>query len=388
MKLISIIKKMRHKLYIAFYSMLPIQKNKIIMWANSFKQYGCSPKYITEYLLDNYPNKYDIVWVFEPHIEVPYGLQNKVRIVRYFSMEYLRELHTAKFVICNMRTGSAYYWKKRKGQVYIQTWHSSIRLKKIERDAQRCFDENYIESAKEDSKKIDLLLSGCDFSTQIFKNSFWYSGEIMKCGTPRCDIFFSDTQKEKAKEKVYKHYNMHQDLRVVIYAPTFRKSKSADIHEISPDSIIKALQARYGGQWVFMYRLHPNIIETYDFKMENAIDASKYPDMQELIAAADFMITDYSSCMFDMAIAGKKCILYAPDIDEYIKDERGLYFEISDLPFPLAKTNKELTERIQEFDEEKYQKAIDEFLNSIGSYERGNASEKVVKYIEEKINEG
>ena len=72
------------------------------MWANSFKQYGCSPKYITEYLLDNYPNKYDIVWVFEPHIEVPYGLQNKVRIVRYFSMEYLRELHTAKFVICNI----------------------------------------------------------------------------------------------------------------------------------------------------------------------------------------------------------------------------------------------------------------------------------------------
>ena len=54
-------------------------------------------------------------------------------------MEYLKELHTAKFVICNMRTGNAHYWKKRSGQIYIQTWHSSLRLKMIEGDATEAF---------------------------------------------------------------------------------------------------------------------------------------------------------------------------------------------------------------------------------------------------------
>lgn len=379
MKLIDSIKKIRHKLYITIYSVMPIQKNKIIMWANSFKQYGCSPKYITEYILKHYPNKYDIVWVFEPQVKVPDELQKKVRIVTYFSIEYLKELHTAKFVVCNMRTGEAYYWKKRKGQIYIQTWHSSIRLKKIERDAEKYLDKEYIESAKEDSKKIDLLISGCDFSTNIFENSFWYDGPIMKSGTPRCDVFFGDTK--SIKDKVYDFYNINKDAKLVIYAPTFRNNKTADIHEISPDKVLDALKEKYGGQWVFMYRLHPNILSEYNFGMHDVVDATKYPDMQELICAADFMITDYSSCMFDMAIANKKCMLYAPDIDEYKKDERGLYFDISALPFPFAKTNKELTEIIKDFDELKYEKLVYNFLTGIGSYEEGKASEKVVEYI-------
>ena len=385
MKLIDNIKKLRHKAYIRYYSLLPIKKNKIIMWANSFKQYGCSPKYITEYLLKTYPGKYDIVWVFEPQIEVPDELCGRVRIVRYFSIDYLKELHTAKFIICNMRTGAAYYWKKRKKQIYIQTWHSSIRLKKIERDAGMFLDEKYIESAKGDSEKIDLLLSGCDFSTHIFEKSFWYDGDIMKSGTPRCDVFFNNTQ--NIREKVYKHYRIKNDLKAVIYAPTFRKGKNADIHGISPEKIIRALKARFGGEWVLLYRLHPNILAEYDFALDSAIDATRYPDMQELLSAADALITDYSSCMFDMAIAGKKCLLYAPDVDNYVKDERGLYFDIYKLPFPLAKTNDELVDKIETFDENCYNLRVQEFMNGIGSYEDGSASKRVLEYIEEKADE-
>ena len=51
---------------------------------------------------------------------------------------------------------------------------------------------------------------------------------------------------------------------------------------------------------------------------------SKYSDMQELIVAADILITDYSSCMFDMMLANKRCALYTPDLEEYLERERGL----------------------------------------------------------------
>ena len=51
---------------------------------------------------------------------------------------------------------------------------------------------DYIKSAKEDSKKIDLLLSGCAFSTEVFRRAFWYDGEIMEGGTPRCDPLLRD----------------------------------------------------------------------------------------------------------------------------------------------------------------------------------------------------
>ena len=52
------------------------------------------------------------------------------------------------------------------------------------------------------------------------------------------------------------------------------------------------------------------------------IDATDYPDMQELLAVSDCLISDYSSCIWDYSIMGKPIYLYTPDVDEYDK-ERG-----------------------------------------------------------------
>ena len=68
----------------------------------------------------------------------------------------------------------------------------------------------------------------------------------------------------------------------------------------------KRLKDAMGNKYVIGARLHPNVLESV--VPEGVISMSKYSDMQELIAAADILITDFSSCMFDMAIAGK--ILY------------------------------------------------------------------------------
>ena len=91
MTLIQRIKNIRLNGKIALYRLLPLRQNKIIFWANSFKQYGCSPKYITEYLLREYPDRFDIVWVFEDGVQIPDELDKKIRAVRYFSYAYLRD---------------------------------------------------------------------------------------------------------------------------------------------------------------------------------------------------------------------------------------------------------------------------------------------------------
>lgn len=373
MSVIQQIKALRHKAYIWKYCHTPIQNNKIILWANSFKQYGCSPKYITEYLIKHYPGAFDIVWVFEPGASFPEDLSKKVRVVYYFSLEYLKELHTAKFVICNMRTGDAYYWHKRPEQIYIQTWHSSLRLKKIEGDAIDSLGQEYAAVAQKDSQKIDLLLSGCKFSTDIFKRAFWYDGEILESGTPRCDILRNNTEETRAK--VFRHYGLPMDSKLALYAPTFRSNKPSDFLGMDFERLQKAL----GDNWVIGARLHPNILNSVE--VSGAVPMSKYPDMQELIAAADLLITDFSSCMFDMAIAKKPCMLYAPDLEEYLAKERGLYFAIENLPFPIAKSMDALCKLIADFDEEAYQKNLSAFMDTIGSYEDGHAAERVCNYI-------
>lgn len=372
MSLILNIKSLRHKAYLAYCRKQPIQKNKIILWSDNFKTFGCSPKYIALYLAKHFPGKYDLVWVLEQERPVPQGLPEGVRVVRYFSMEYLKEIATAKVIICNHRTSKYHYFKKRKGQFYIQTWHSSLRLKKIEGDAPS-LGESYVNLAKADSQKIDLLLSGCRFSSAIFKRAFWYEGELFEHGTPRCDGFFGSN--EAVKQKVFDFYGIPAGKKLALYAPTFRKDKKVDVYGMDFAMLGKTL----GADWVLGCRLHPNL--NADVNDDHCISMSKYPDMQELLAACDLLITDYSSSMFDMAVAGKKCALYLPDLKQYTANERGLYFDIEKLPFPKGETMEQLCLQLADF--QGYEKRCAAFLKDIGSFETGHAAEALAQRIEE-----
>ena len=106
--------------------------------------------------------------------------------------------------------------------------------------------------------------------------------------------------------------------------------------------------------------------------------------MQELLAACDLLITDYSSSMFDMAVARKKCVLYVPDLDSYLARERGLYFDLRELPFPKAETMEDLCEIVGRWPDGEDAEWVQAFLHRIGNYENGNAAKSVVKWISEK----
>ena len=141
-----------------------------------------------------------------------------------------------------------------------------------------------------------------------------------------------------------------------------------------------------GGKWHFVVRLHPNLlinqaIARIHEMFPNAIDASLYPDMQELLYAADILITDYSATMFDFMYSHKPCFLYVPDVDTY---DRGFYWKIKDLPFPSFKESKYISETINEFDNQSYLTAINRFLKRIGDCESGHASEKIYHLIKGK----
>lgn len=382
MNLFQHLKNYRFKVFRAFYRILPIKKNKLIVWSDSFKAYGCNPKYLVEYLAENLPDTFDIVWVTDATLPVPVGINKAFRIVKYFSLSYLYELHTAHFIICNARTSDSYFFKKRKGQVYIQTWHSSLRLKTIEKDAEKYLPENYINAAKSDSKKIDYIISGCEFSTNIFKNSFWYSGKVLNYGTPRIDYLLNSSKTEELFSKI----GISDEFKYVLYAPTFRNDKDF-VYDFDFEKIVLALEQSTGEKWRILYRLHPNL--TFDRRTNSlsdiCIDVSRYPDMQELMLASDMLITDYSSCMFDAAYTKKPCILFMKDYEKYTSSERNLYFDIFKLPFPKAYLEEELANELANFSIDAYNQNIDLFLKDIGSYETGNACKKITELIKELI---
>jgi CDP-glycerol glycerophosphotransferase len=375
----------RIKKYISFaiiniFNFLPIKNNKIFMFSYYGSQYGCNPKYITEYLLKNYPNdKFDIVWAFN-------NLTNKkhiagIRKVKTMSLEYFYELCTSKVIITNFRTTELF--KKRKNQFYIQTWHSSLRLKQIEKDAEAVLPPDYVEMARKDSKKIDLLLSGCEYSTNIFKNSFWYEGEILEQGTPRNDLLFQ--HKVESRENTLNKLNIPTDSHVILYAPTFRNDNSLEVYNLNYSKILEKFTNKFGGKWIFLVKLHPHMISQsreIEEKAKVVKDVTRYDDIQELLSISDALISDYSSLIFDFSITQRPCFLYVPDLKEYINQDRPLYFDISELPFITTTNNHDLLEKIDDFNDEEYKTNLAGFLSKIGSFEDGMACESLAKRID------
>lgn len=358
--------------------LFPIHKDKIVICSYFGKGYGDNGKYIVEEIIRQGLD-YDIVWLLKKELIGKTKFPTKIRVIEYGSLRGLYELSTAKIWIDNCR--KSFYPLKRKKQHYIQTWHSPLRLKKIEKDAESSLSISYIKMAKRDSNNIDLLISGCDFSWEIYRKSFWYKGEIIKCGTPRCDLFFK--VERNIKDKVVERFSISPNVRLILFAPTFRRTSDIEPYVLQFNEILNVTKERFGGKWNLLIRLHPNVssldnLIEYNDKIHNA---TRYEDMQELLSAVDILITDYSSSMFDMAIANKVCFLHGKDIDNYLEKERELYFEFDELPFYFSKTEQELINNINTFNLADYNKNLKTFLVAVGVYEKGTASEELVERI-------
>jgi len=363
------------------FSLLPVKQKKILFISHLGKGYGCNPKYICEHIRRCHPKEYKLHWLYDPTCSNADEIPDGVKSVSLYSWQFRYDILTCGVLIANTRIPEWFGFKNRKGQRYIQTWHSSLRLKKIEGDAN--LGSSYEALAKEDSRKTDIIISGSRFSSEIIKRAFWYSGPILEVGTPRIDYLLN--QDGNNRRDLLAKAGLDLDSHYILYAPTFRKNGNITSYDIDYEKLSSTLVGHFGGSWKILYRLHPNLRGKVSFKPHDDIflDMSDYPDMQELLVIADILITDFSSCMFDMAFIQKPCILYASDLEHYQQTERNLYFTISELPFPIATTNEELNSIINSFEFKTYKQAIITFLNRIGSFELGNASEMIYNYIKQ-----
>ena len=175
-----------------------------------------------------------------------------------------------------------------------------------------------------------------------------------------------DNNKDLIK-KVKEHFQLSENEKICLYAPTFRVSNSLNVYNIKYETLINGLKSKFNGNWKLLIRLHPNISNSAkDLSVYNCniINATDYPDIQELLVASDFLITDYSSCIFDYAISKKPAMIYASDINEY-KNDRDFEIKLEDTPFPIATNNFELMNAIEKYNIKKYQKLLTKFYDNI-----------------------
>lgn len=381
-RMILLVKRVIVRVIMLLCRIKPVDKNKVMFINFSGRGFGDNGKAVALKLMEKYPGA-DIVWATKNGSEN--SLPQGIRGVTYQSPAFYKETATAGVWVNNCRMSAEII--KRKGQFYVQLWHGGVPLKKIEKDTEKTLEKTYIEHAKYDSTIIDVIISGCDYFTDIIRNSFWYKGEILECGTPRLDTVFS-VSPDKALE-IREKAGWAKDKKVILYVPTFRADLSTDCYRIDFEAVLNELEKKTGDKWIFAVRLHPNLAEKADFidYSDRVVNATPYPDLYELLPVCDAVVSDYSSVMFEAGMLGKTVFLYATDIDEYKKD-RELYFEMNELPFPLAENNEEFLGKIRNFDKAKYISQLDAFNKRMNYCEKGNASDIIAERIIRHITNG
>lgn len=368
----------------------PVRRNKIVFTAfEGDGGYCCNPRYIAEALLKR-QEAYEMVWLVN---NMSRQFPDGIRKVRNTFWRRVYHLATAKVWVDNSR--KAYGTAKRKNQMYIQTWHAALEFKAVGKFRGDRFPKIAYLVSEYDSKLADYVLSNSEWCTRLYPEMLLYDGEIWKTGSPRCDVLVSG--REQKYKEIRERYHIPGDAKIVMFAPTFRGGSQRGKRQVYVEeptldfaSLTEALRKRFGGEWYVMLRLHPQLAAQLEGiplrnRVEHMVDVSQADDMNEVLAAADVFITDYSSSAFDAINMYLPVFLYADDLKEYVEERGELMWDMHKLPFPVAESNERLQGDILGFSEEAYRKGIGDFLKEHGVLEDGHASERVAERIWEAV---
>jgi len=354
-----------------------IEDKKIVMLIGV---YGSHARQITKALLRERTDL-DIVWIVNDMcMEAPNGV--RMVCIRNWK-KYAYEMETARIWIYDDIISTQI--RKRSTQIYIQVKHwSSITLKKFYLDDRSPILTPEVEAAiKYDGARMDYLFSGSEFDEVSFRSGFMFQGKNVRVGSPRSDILFD----EKIKGKVKGHFHLEEDAKICLYVPTYRledvEGNQGSSILLDMEALLEVLRKKWKGEWFLFVRLHPSLI-LGDNPLPDSqyiIQAGGYPESEELVAASDVMITDYSSIMFEASYKKEPVFLYAPDKQSYIGKERDLLIDYNMLPFSVAESNGELQQNIMGFETENYEKNVAGFLDRYGVCEDGHASERAAEFI-------
>lgn len=374
---------------------LKVQKNKVLFHTQE-DRYCCNQKYICEeFIRRGLDKELDLVYVI-PTKGNRGSIPPSVRTVRRGTVEYFKEMLSAKYIFTNSVLYKKTAFKLKREQVLFETWHGSLGIKRFDKNSFKG-SVKWVKGAIKTGKMTDYCISNSTFEEDVYKASYWPKTPCLRYGHPRNDIMFDNHAEHRARVKAefLERYDLPKDTHFILYGPTFRDSQNFDCYDIDINGILDAAKQRFGGNWVLLLRYHMTLWKVYKKREQlkrghqesNMIDVTRYADMQELMTIADIAITDYSSWIYDFVLQRRPGFIFATDIELY-NTERGFCYPLEQTPFAIATNNEQLKQNILNYEEAPYLEKVEAFLEEKGCMEDGHASERTVDKVLEIMRTG
>ena len=226
------------------------------------------------------------------------------------SQEWVEALRTSRVIVTNDHLPD--WFSKREGQHLLQTWHGTPIKKLLHDAAPGSVSLRYQRLMARQVPQWDLLLAQNREAEQRLRRALGYGGQVRVGEYPRNVRLLGGIE---AGRRVRSDLGIGEEQRVILYAPTWRErlrhpgglaghsngqGLQGDVYPAHRTDAVILMRTHH------MNRARPG---------PGLVDVSRYPSIEELMMAADVLVSDYSSIFLDFALTGKPAVVFVPDLE-------------------------------------------------------------------------
>ena len=311
------------------------------------------------------------------------GVPEGAKAVVMRSREWYRVLARSAFVVTNVDLD--WWFQKRPGQRVLQTFHGyPSKTMGLAAWETKNFTPRRIERLlRRTSASWDLLLTPSSAMDRHYRTQYRYDGEILARGYPRDDVLVGP-EATRLRERARSLIGIRPEQRAVLYAPTWRDDLATDFRAapMVGGAEVARIAAGLDGDYVILLRGHRFHRRRPERGTARVLDCTEYPEVNDLILAADAAVFDYSSMRFDFALTGRPMVFWVPDLERYVGKVRGFLYDFRETaPGPLVATADEVIEALRDLHalSASYAEPYRRFNETFNAEQDGHASERVVQ---------
>ncbi|MDG4795808.1 bifunctional glycosyltransferase family 2 protein/CDP-glycerol:glycerophosphate glycerophosphotransferase [Micromonospora sp. WMMD1082] len=356
----------------------PVEENLAVYAAYWYRGYACNPAAIYEAARRLAPQIRG-VWIVRR--DRVHTLPDGVEYVVAGTAAYHRALARARWLVNNVNFPDSV--RKRAGTVHVQTHHGTP-VKVMGLDQQRyplgAVGADFGGLLRR-VDRWDFSVTSNSFSTQMWERAYPAAYTTLEVGYPRNDRLVTSTAEDVLRLRA--EFGAGLGEEVVLYAPTHREHLPRYRPPFDPERFLDGI----GPSGMLLMRSH--YFHDRDRRVPppaargRILDVSAQHRVEDLYLAADVLVTDYSSAMFDYAVLDRPIVIYAPDWDAY-RLTRGVYFDVTaEPPGPVARTFTELLDvfRSGAVRAPAAEQARARFRERFCALDDGHAAERVVRRV-------
>jgi CDP-glycerol glycerophosphotransferase len=352
----------------------------LVVFSNMDGQgYGCNPKYICEELRNRSIDSLKLVWLFKPNIreharEIPAG----VRAIAVDSPEAEAAIRSAKLVVCN--TGNQFLRApKARDGFFLHTGHGSLGIKRVGSDMHRTVRLPSSPTVVI-GRRADAYLVNSTFESETVARALYLHNKTLPFGHPRSDRLATANHADRVAAR--EHLSLSTDETLLLLIPTRRTLFSKTVNGVAAD-VREQVEKATGTPTIAYVRNHPSRESEDVLLSRRGIQAvRRLPDATDLMLAADVIVSDYSSALFDATLIPimPSLVAFTPDYNRY-RRKPGLYFTYGETPILQTSRIEHIANRAVDGLGRPRTRERDLFHATLGVYERGNASAQTVDYL-------